>query len=134
MAVSEQEARRLIAEYQEYQRSVEALQNQMEMVRNTLAGCESSVNTIAALKEAAESGVTESVIPVGSGCFVHAEIRDFSKVIVNVGSGANIEKNADDALAFLQERKSRLEKMIQDLNDSLAQFLQNMRDIESRLN
>ncbi len=134
MAISEQEARRLVAEYQEYQRSVEALQGQMEMVRNTLAACDSSISTITALKEAAAKGSSESVIPVGSGCFVHAEIRDFSKVIVNVGSGANIEKNVDDALTFLTERKSKLENMIQDLNESLAQFLQKMREIESVLN
>ncbi|MDR2944647.1 MAG: prefoldin subunit alpha [Methanosarcinales archaeon] len=134
MSVSEQEARRLMAEYQEYQRSVEALQGQMEMVRNTRAGCDSSVSTITALKEAAAKGGSESVIPVGSGCFVHAEIRDFSKVIVNIGSGANVEKTVDDALAFLGERKNKLEKMIQDLNESLSQILQKMKDIESKLN
>lgn len=134
MAVSEQDARRMVAEYQEYQRSAEALQGQMEMVRNTLAACDSSINTIKALKEAAANGNSESVIPVGSGCFVHAEIRDFSKVVVNVGSGANIEKDVDDALAFLVERKSKLESMIQDLNESLAKFLENMRAIESQLN
>ncbi|MDL2261564.1 prefoldin subunit alpha [Methanimicrococcus sp. OttesenSCG-928-J09] len=134
MAVSEQDARRMVAEYQEYQRSVEALQGQMEMVRNTLAACDSSISTITALKEAAANGSSESVIPVGSGCFVHAEIRDFSKVIVNVGSGANIEKNVDDALAFLVERKSKLESMVQDLNESLAKFVENMRAIESQLN
>lgn len=133
MTVGEQEARQLIAEYQEYQRNAEALQGQMEMVRNTLAGCDSSIHTITALKEAAEDGNSDSVIPVGSGCFVHAEIRDFSKVIVNVGSGANIEKNVDDALVFLNERKSKLEKMIQDLNETLATILRHMREIESKL-
>ena len=131
MAVSEQEARRLVAEYQEYQRNAEALQEQMAMARNTLAGCDSSLRTIAALKDAAKSGECTSVIPVGSGCFVHAEIRDFSKVIVNVGSGANIEKDVDDALAFLTERKAKLEKMIQDLNDSVAKLVQKMKQIES---
>jgi len=131
MAISEQETRQLIAEHQEYQRSAEALKEQMAMVRNTLAGCESSISTISALKEAAASGCSESVIPVGSGCFVHAEIRDFSKVIVNVGSGANIEKNVDDALTFLNERKKKLEKMIQDLNESFEKIIQNMKQIES---
>lgn len=131
MAVSEQETRRLVAEYQEYQRSAEAVKEQMAMVRNTLTGCESSISTISALKKAAANGGYESVIPVGSGCFVHAEIRDFSKVIVNVGSGANIEKNVDDALAFLNERKGKLEKMIQDLNESFERIIQNMKQIES---
>ncbi|WNY22962.1 Prefoldin subunit alpha [Methanimicrococcus hongohii] len=134
MAISEQEARQLVAEYQEYQRNVEALSGQLEMVRNTLTGCDSSISTITALKEAAASKTSESVIPVGSGCFVHAEIRDFSKVIVNIGSGANVEKNVDDALSFLTERKGKLEKMIQELNESLAQILQRMREIESQLN
>lgn len=134
MAIGEQEARQWVAEYQDYQRNAEAFQGQLEMVRNTLAGCDSSIQTISALKEAAAAGNSESVIPVGSGCFVHAEIHDFSKVIVNVGSGANIEKTADDALAFLNERKSKLEKMIQDLNESMAIVLQKMKEIESKLN
>lgn len=134
MTISEQEARQMVAEYQEYQRSAESIQGQLEMIRNTMAGCDSSINTIKALKEAAALGTSESVIPVGSGCFVHAEIRDFSKVIVNIGSGANVEKSVDDALSFLGERKGKLEKMVQDLNESLAQILQRMRDIESKLN
>ena len=133
MAVSEQEARRLFAEYEEYQRSAAALQEQIAMVRNTLAGCESSLQTISALKEAAATGIYESIIPVGSGCFVHAEIRDFSKVIVNVGSGANVEKDVDGALAFLTERKAKLEKMVQDLNESAARIVQNMKQIESKI-
>jgi prefoldin, archaeal alpha subunit/eukaryotic subunit 5 len=134
MAIGEQEARQLVAEYQECQRNAEAIQGQMEMVRNTLTGCDSSISTIAALKEAAANGGYESVVPVGSGCFVHAEIRDFSKVIINIGSGANVEKNVDDALSFLNERKSKLEKMVQDLNETLAKVLQKMREIESLLN
>jgi len=133
MAVSEQEARRLLAEYQEYQRGAAALQEQAAMAQNTLAGCESSLRTISALKEAAMAGTYESVIPVGSGCFVHAEIRDFSKVIVNVGSGANVEKDVDEALTFLTERKAKLEKMIQDLNESAARIVQNMKQIESKI-
>jgi len=134
MAVSEQEARQLIAQYQEYQRNVEMFQEQMMMIRNNLAACESSINTISALKEASGNGIYESVIPVGSGCFVHAEIRDFSKVVINVGSGVNIEKNVDDALTFLKERKEKLEKMTQDLNESVSQIIQNMKQIEARLN
>jgi prefoldin, archaeal alpha subunit/eukaryotic subunit 5 len=133
MAVSEQEARQLLAEYQEYQRNAEAIQEQASMVRNTLAGCDSSLQTISALKEAADAGIYESVIPVGSGCFVHAEIRNFSKVIVNVGSGANIEKDVDEALTFLTERKAKLEKMIQDLNESAATIYQKMKQIESKV-
>jgi len=133
MAVSEQEARQLLAEYQEYQRNAEAIQEQTSMVRNTLAGCDSSLQTISALKEAAGAGIYESVIPVGSGCFVHAEIRNFSKVIVNVGSGANIEKDVDEALTFLTERKAKLEKMIQDLNESAATIFQKMKQIESKV-
>jgi len=54
-------------------------------------------------------------------------------VIVNVGSGANIEKNVDDALSFLAERKKRLEKMIQDLNESFEKIIQNMKQIEARI-
>jgi prefoldin alpha subunit len=134
MAVSEQEARQLVAEYQEYQRNVEMFQEQMAMIRNNLMACESSINTISALKEASENGNYESVIPVGSGCFVHAEIRDFSKVIVNIGSGASIEKSADDALTFLKERKEKLEKMTRELNESVAKIIQNMKQIEARLN
>ncbi|WNY27225.1 prefoldin subunit alpha [Methanolapillus ohkumae] len=132
--VSEQQARQLVAQYQEFQRNAEAVQEQMNMVRNTLAGCESSVRTISGLKEAASKDAFESIIPVGSGCFVHAEIKNFSKVIINVGSGANVEKNVDEALEFLNERKGKLEKMLQDLNTSLTTFVQKMQSIEAVLN
>ncbi|WNY24698.1 Prefoldin subunit alpha [Methanolapillus millepedarum] len=131
--VSEQQARQLVAQYQDYQRNAEMIQDQMNMVRNTLAGCESTLRTVTGLKEAATNDV-ESIIPVGSGCFVHAEIKNFSKVIVSVGSGANIEKDVAGALEFLNDRKGKLEKMLQDLNTSLTNIVQQMQSIEAVLN
>lgn len=133
MAVSEQEARTLLARYQEMQRTVGVAQEQINMIRGNLLACESSINTLSGLKAATDNDVVESVVPVGSGCLVYAEIRSVSKVVINVGAGTNIEKDIDDALAYLGARREKFEKMMQDVNASLTTISKNMKEIEELL-
>ena len=134
MAVSEQEARVLAARYGELQQAVAVAQDQITMIRGNLAACESSIQTLTGLKEATEKGAAESIVPVGSGCLVYAEVRSVSKVIINVGAGVNIEKSADEAIEFLKNRQERFGKMMQDVNASLTTLGRNMKDIEDKLN
>ena len=68
---------------------------------------------------------------IGFGSFVHAEIKNTDRVIVDLGSGFSAEKTADEAIETLNRRKEQLTKILQQMNASLTNYIQGMQALES---
>lgn len=127
-----EDLRNLAARYQEFQRQTEALKQEMNMVQASISSCDQTITTINELKAASSEGKTaETMVPVGFGSFVHAEIKNADKIIVNLGAGFSAEKTADEAIDILNRRKEQLTKLLEQMNASLTKSLQNMQALES---
>jgi prefoldin alpha subunit len=127
-----EEIRNLAARHQEFQRQAEALRQEMNMVHASLASCDQAITTINELKKAGEEGKeTETMVPVGFGSFVHAEIKNVDKVVVNLGAGFSAEKSAEGAIETLNSRKEQLTKILEQMNASLTKFMQGMQALEA---
>jgi len=127
-----EEIRNLAARHQEFQRQAEALQQEMSMVQASIASCDQAIATINELKKAGEEGKgAETMVPVGFGSFVHAEIKNVDKVVVNLGAGFSAEKSTDGAIETLNRRKEQLKKILEQMNASLTQFVQGMQALEA---
>ena len=114
MAEVSEDVRNLAARYQEFQRQAEALRQQMNMVQASITSCDQTMVTINELKTASVEGkITETMVPIGFGSFVHAEIKNADRVIVDLGSGFSAEKTADEAIETLNRRKEQLTKILQ---------------------
>lgn len=132
MAEVSEEVRNLAARYQEFQRQAEALRQQMNMVQASITSCDQTMVTINELKTASVEGkITETMVPIGFGSFVHAEIKNTDRVIVDLGSGFSAEKTADEAIETLNRRKEQLTKILQQMNASLTNYIQGMQALES---
>lgn len=132
MAEVSEDVRNLAARYQEFQRQAEALRQQMNMVQASITSCDQTIVTINELKTAsAEGKIAETMVPVGFGSFVHAEIKNPDKVIVDLGSGFSAEKSADEAIETLNRRKEQLTKILEQMNASLTNYVQGMQALES---
>ncbi|AKB13186.1 MAG: prefoldin subunit alpha [Methanosarcina thermophila] len=132
MAEVSEEVRNLAARYQEFQRQAETLRQQMNMVQASITSCDQTIVTINELKAASEGGkITETMVPVGFGSFVHAEIKNADRIIVDLGSGFSAEKTADEAIETLNRRKEQLMKILQQMNASLTHYVQGMQALES---
>ena len=132
MAEVSEEIRNLAARHQEFQRQAEALRQEMEMVQASVVNCDQAILTINELRKASEGGKTaETMVPLGSGSFIHAEIKKIDKVIVNLGAGFSAEKTADEAIETLNRRKEQLTKVLEQINASLAKFVQGMKALEA---
>lgn len=127
-----EDIRNLAARHQEFQRQAEALSQQINMVQASITSCDQTIVTINELKTASAEGRTaETMVPVGFGSFVHAEIKNADKVIVDLGAGFSAEKTADEAIETLNRRKEQLTKILEQMNASLTNYVQGMQALES---
>jgi prefoldin alpha subunit len=127
-----EEIRNLAATHQEFQRQAEALRQEMNIVQASISSCDQTVITINELKAASAGGKTaETMVPVGFGSFVHAEIKDAERIIVDLGAGISAEKTADEAIETLNRRKEQLTKILEQMNASLTKLIQGMQALEA---
>jgi prefoldin alpha subunit len=133
MAEVSEDIRNLAARHQEFQRQAEALSQQINMVQASITSCDQTIVTINELKiTSAEGKIAETMVPVGFGSFVHAEIKNADKVIVDLGAGFSAEKTADEAIETLNRRKEQLTKILEQMNASLTNYVQGMQALESQ--
>jgi prefoldin alpha subunit len=132
MAEVSEDFRNLAVRHQEFQRQAEALRQQMSMVQASITSCDQTIVTINELKTAsAEGKIAETMVPVGFGSFVHAEIKKADKIVVDLGAGFSAEKTADEAIETLNRRKEQLTKILEQMNASLTNYVQGMQALES---
>jgi prefoldin alpha subunit len=119
----QQRLQALVDELNMYQQQAELLQQQMEAMQVTLGELESLENTVTALKEGEN---LETLVPVGAGSFINAEIKNTNEIIMSVGAGVAITKNIDDAQKTITSQKEeikeamgKMSKNIQTLNDMI---------------
>ncbi|MDY9927361.1 prefoldin subunit alpha [Methanosarcina sp.] len=132
MAEVSEEIRNLAARHQEFQRQAEALRQEMSMVQASISSCDQTIITINELKAASEAGKTaETMVPVGFGSYVYAEVKNADRVIVNLGAGFSAEETAEEAIETLNRRKEQLTKIFEQMNASLTRLAQGMQALEA---
>jgi len=132
MAEVSEEIRNLAARHQEFQRQAEALKQEMSMVQASVSSCDQTIVTINELKAASEAGkAAETMVPVGFGSYVYAEVKNANRVIVNLGAGFSAEETAEEAIETLNRRREQLTKIFEQMNASLTQFVQGMQTLEA---
>ncbi|HHV23554.1 MAG: prefoldin subunit alpha [Methanosarcina sp.] len=127
-----EDIRNLAVKHQEFQRQIEAIRQQANMVQASITNCDQTIVTINELKSAsAEGKPAETMVPVGFGSFVYAEIKNAEKVIVDLGAGFSAEKTADEAIETLNRRKAQLMKIFEQMNTTLTKYVQGLQALES---
>jgi len=129
--VSEDDIKNMAARYQEFQRLAETLRQQMNMVQASITSCDQAIVTVNELIIASAEKTVETMVPIGFGSFVHAEIKNADKVIVDLGAGFSAEKTVDESIETLNRRKEQLTKILEQMNASLTKYIQNMQALES---
>jgi prefoldin alpha subunit len=102
-----------------YNNQAEVLEQQVEAIRASLAEVEILESTLEDIKD--EKSL-ETLVPVGAGSFMHAEIKQTDEVIMSIGAGVAIKKSAEEAKETLSLQK-------EELSDSLDKMLKNLQKI-----
>ena len=125
----EEEIRRLLAAYQQYQAQADGIMRQLSLTQLTAEGLERASTAVDAL-DRAEVG-QEIMVPIGSGSFIHATLASKEKVVLNVGAGVHIEKDAAEAQEILKVRKAEVQEGSRKLNEVLSKIDQEMQKIQT---
>ena len=125
----EEEIRRLLAAYQQYQAQADGIMRQLSLTQLTAEGLERA-STAADALDRAEVG-QEIMVPIGSGSFIHATLASKEKVVLNVGAGVHIEKDAAEAKEILNVRKAEVQEGSRKLNEVLSKIDQEMQKIQT---
>ena len=106
----------LLNEINAYRQQAELIQQQIEMIQASIAEVDELFSTLEDI-EGKES--VEAFVPVGAGSFIKGELKSTDEIIVSIGSGIAIKKDADGAREILAGQK-------EDLKDSLDKMLANL--------
>ena len=127
----EEEIRRLLAAYQQYEAQAQALVRELQLVQMTMQGLDSAVKTVEAMESAQEG--QDVLMPIGSGSFAYAKLASKERVLLNIGAGITIEKTTAEAKEALTARKAEVTAGSKKLSDTLTKIDQEMQKIQAVL-
>ena len=112
----QQKLNELINEINAYNQQGDLIRQQIELIQASISEVDALTNTLDDLN--GEKAV-EAFVPVGAGSFIKGELKSTDEIIVSIGSGIAIKKDADGAREILTGQK-------EDLKDSLDKMLANL--------
>ena len=115
--MAEEEVRGLITEHKILEGSVRVTQSRIDLINSALNDLYTANATLEGLREC-ESGA-ETLIPIGGGSFIQANLLSTQKIVMGVGSGVCIEKNLEESIMDLKGRQSELERARATLQENL---------------
>jgi len=116
--------------YNEYQKNLEYLRQQLSMV------VERKLETMAAidaLEEVREKPGSVVLMPLGGGASVRARIPDPDTVLVNIGADVVVTRSSTGAVDLLKGRVRELESIEKKLTGSIGTLQAQIEEIRRRL-
>ena len=115
----QQKLNELINEINAYNQQGELIRQQIELIQSSIAEVDALSNTLDDLN--GEKAV-EAFVPVGAGSFIKGELKDTDEIIISIGAGYAIKKDAEGAKAIIAGQRK-------DLEDSLDKMLANLQQV-----
>ena len=114
----------------------------LELYLNEIAGREATVARLLeearlasnALQNINSNNETESLMPIGTGVFIKANIPQITKLLVNVGAGITLEKNKEDTLNYIESRIKEFELALTQLTQQKQQITNQLEQIQHQIN
>jgi len=114
------ELRDVIARTEGYKRQLGEMASQMQMVNAALDEIDITSDALDSLKENKKG--TEILVPIGSGSYAKAELKDNEKVLINLGANISAEKTIADAKKILEAKKEKLNAARKKIGETAAEL------------
>ncbi|MEM2964625.1 MAG: prefoldin subunit alpha [Candidatus Bathyarchaeia archaeon] len=129
--MSEEEVRSLIVEHRILEGSIRATQSRIDLINAALNDLYVANATLEGLREC-ENGV-ETLIPIGGGSFVKANLSTVQRVVMGVGAGVCVEKSVEESIMDLKTRQAELERARASLQEALGKALEELEKRQRRI-
>ena len=109
--MSEEQAQQLLQQMQMLESYFADLSQREATLLNVLRDATSAIESIQSLKQKQTS---DTLVPIGMATYVKTKISSDDKIVLNIGAGVVIEKDAETAMNYLEARIKEIEIALQD--------------------
>jgi prefoldin alpha subunit len=129
--MSEEHAQQLLYQMQMLESYSTSMDQKEETIMTFLREAISSVESIRGINQKQDF---ESLIPVGLGTYVKANVSGASKVLLAVGAGIMVEKEHDSAINYLESRIKELQVALNETASQKHQILMRLDQLKQEMN
>ena len=110
MILNDNELRQALAVMESYKQRVEALSEQVQVLRVSLEEVTMTSNAIKAFKDAKEGD--EIMVPVGASSFITVQVTSNKNVVVGIGTNISAEKSAEEAVEYMDANGAEISEAL----------------------
>jgi prefoldin alpha subunit len=127
-----EELARIAYEMQVYREQAQVLQQQLANLQLNYASLQSAIQTLESIGKLTDK--EEVLLPIGSGAYVKAIIREREVALIDIGAGVIAEKPIPEAVKLLNSRAEESEAMREKIQKSFEEVSGKMAELEETAN
>ena len=131
MEDKEREAQEMYMEFQMIDQQIKQLQKQLEMVTNQLIEISSTSSSLDEFNKIAAG--KEVFVPLSSGIFAKANIKDTSELLVNIGANVAVKKDVASTKKLIQNQVEELKRIQKQMIGELEKMTGHAAQLEMQL-
>lgn len=128
--MSEEQAQQLLYQMQMLESYASGLEQKEGAIVTFLREAMSSIQSIKGIQKQE----SESLIPVGLGTFVKANVLGDAKVLLDVGAGILVEKDHDAAVNYLESRIKELQVALNETGSQKHEVMSRLEHLKEEMN
>ena len=127
----EKKAQEMYMQFQVLDQNIKQLQKQLEMITHQLIELNATSNSLDELKTIGNG--KEIFVPLSSGIFAKASIKDTSELLVNVGANVVVRKDVASTKTLIQNQMEEIKKIQKQIIDELDKMTNHAAQLEMQL-
>jgi prefoldin alpha subunit len=121
----------LLVEFSNLRAYGDAIRQQLEFVSGVIA--EYTLSRAALEEVRKREGKGETLIHIGAGNYISAELKDVKTVVVGIGAGVSVEKSIEDAISEIDGRVKAAQEQLVALQNQFVQISTRMQQLQERI-
>ena len=131
MEEKEKQAQEMYMQFQALDQHIKQLQKQLEMITHQLIELNVTSNSLDEFKKI--NAGKDIFVPLSSGIFAKANIKDTSELLVNVGANVAVKKDIDSTKKLIQNQMEEIKKIQKQMIDELEKMTNQAAQLEMQL-
>lgn len=131
MEEKENKAQEVYMEFQVLEQRIKQLQQQLEAVTNHLMELNATGNSLEEFRKIKNE--KEVFVPLSSGIFAKASVKDTSELLVNIGANVVVKKDIDSTKAIISNQIEEIKKIQKQMLNELEKMTNHAAQLEMQL-
>ena len=127
----EKKAQELYMEFKVLEQHIKQMQAQLEAITHQLFELHSTSNSLDEFRKITAG--KEILVPLSSGIFAKASVKDTSELLVNVGAQTVVKKDIDSAKRLIQNQMEEVKRIQTHMANELEKMTNHASQIEMQL-